>query len=95
MEAVLALLSMLLLWLFLLALAVALDEIRQSLESASRSLAKIAMGVRAIENETGALPVEVPITAAALTRIADGGEAIAGVLGSVDGRLAAIAPAEG
>jgi hypothetical protein len=95
MEVVLAILSTILLWLFLIVLAVALDEIRQSLEGASRSMAKIAMGVRAIESETGALPVEVPVTAAALTQIADGGEAIAAVLGSVDVRLAAIAPAEG
>jgi hypothetical protein len=95
MEVLLAILSTLLLWLFLIALTIALDEIRQSLEGASKSLAKIAMGVRAIESETGALPVEVPVTAAALTQIADGGEAIAAVLGSVDGRLAAIAPAEG
>lgn len=95
MEVVLAILSTILLWLFLIVLAVALDEIRQSLEGVSRSIAKIAMGVRAIESETAALPVEVPVTAAALTQIADGGEAIAAVLGSVDGRLAAIAPVEG
>lgn len=94
MEEALGILSVVLLWVFLVVLVVALDEIRQSLERVSRSLAKIAMGVRAIESETGLLPVAVPITATVLAQIADGGEAIAGKLSSVDGRLAAIAPAE-
>lgn len=40
----------------LLALAIALEFIRHLLESIAGSLDKIAMGVRAIEVETGALP---------------------------------------
>ncbi len=91
MPLILTILSTLALWLFLGALVAMLSRIRTALEGINRSLAKIAMGVRAIESETAILKTELPITAAALTQLAAGGEAIAASLGSAERRLAEMA----
>ncbi len=90
MTLLLTILSVLALWLLLGALIFMLERIRAPLERINRSLAKIAMGVRAIESETGILKAELPTTASALGQIADGGEVIAARLASVDNRLAGI-----
>lgn len=94
MELPMTILSGLTLWLLLGVLVVMLDRIRQSLAGINGTLAKIAMGVRAIEAETGILKAELPTTATALTQITEGAEAVAGVLASADQRLAALAPQE-
>ncbi len=91
MQLLLTILSGLALWLFLAALIAMLDRIRASLEGINTSLAKIAMGVRAIESETAILKAELPTTAVALTQLADGGEVIAANLASAETHLAAIA----
>lgn len=94
MELLLAILSGLALWLFLGVLVLMLDRIRRALTGINATLAKVAMGVRAIEVETAALPVALPVTAAALTQITEGAEALAGILASADGHLAQLAPQE-
>jgi hypothetical protein len=95
MELLLATLSGLALWLFLGVLVLMLDRIRRSLSGINATLAKVAMGVRAIESETAILKAELPTTATALTQITDGAEAVAGLLVAADGKLAALAPQEG
>jgi hypothetical protein len=95
MELLLATLSGLALWLFLGVLVLMLDRIRRSLSGINATLAKVAMGVRAIESETAILKAELPTTATALTQITDGAEAVAGLLAAADGKLAALAPQEG
>jgi hypothetical protein len=94
MELLLTILSGLALWLFLGVLVLMLDRIRRALAGINATLAKIAMGVRAIEAETAILKAELPTTATALTKITEGAEAVAGVLASADQRLAALAPQE-
>ncbi len=79
---------------FLVVLLAYLDRIRKALASINVSLAKVAMGVRAIEAETAMLPVQLPITATVLTQITEGAEALAGILASADGHLAQLAPQE-
>ena len=91
MELLLATLSGLALWLFLGVLGLMLDRIRRSLSGINTTLAKIAMGVRAIESETGILPVALPVTATAVTQIADGAEVIAATLATAETRLANLA----
>jgi len=94
MELLLTILSGLALWLFLGVLVLMLDRIRGSLSGINATIAKVAMGVRAIEAETAILKTELPTTATALTQITAGAEAVAGVLASADQRLAALAPQE-
>lgn len=79
---------------FLLVLLAFLNRIRKALGGINVSLAKVAMGVRAIESETAMLPAQLPITATALTQITEGAEALAGILASADGHLAQLAPQE-
>lgn len=94
MELLLTFLSGAALITFLTMLLVFLARIRRALAGINVSLAKIAMGVRAIESETAILPAQLPITASALTQITDGAEALAGILVSADGHLAQLAPQE-
>jgi len=94
MELLLAVLSGLALLGFLVVALVVLDRIRAALAAIDISMAKIAMGVRAIEAETAVLPAALPTTAATLTEITEGAEALAGLLASADARLAALAPGE-
>ncbi|MFN8523745.1 MAG: hypothetical protein U0821_11665 [Chloroflexota bacterium] len=95
MSTLLTLLSGLALIALLLVLLVALIKVQDGLAGVSASLAKIAMGVRAIEVETGILKTEAPKTLAGVTAIAEGGEAIAGGLQSIDARAAALATSLG
>jgi hypothetical protein len=76
-------------------LLVGLVRVQYALDGINASLSKIAMGVRAIESETGILKAEAPTTLAAMTALADGGELIAARLSSADARLAGIAEALG
>jgi uncharacterized protein YoxC len=94
MELLLAILSGAALWLFLIVLIAFLGRIRKALAGINGSLSKIAMGVRAIESETAVLTAQLPVTAAALTQITEGAEALAGILASADGHLAQLAPQE-
>ena len=94
MELLLTILSAVALLVFLAVLLYFLDRIRASLAGINVSLAKIAMGVRAIEAETAILPAQLPTTAEGLTRITEGAEALAGILASADGHLAQLAPQE-
>jgi len=94
MELLLALLSGLALLTFLVVVLVILDRIRSALAGIDISMARIAMGVRAIEAETAILPAALPTTASTLTQITGGAEALAGILASADARLAALAPEE-
>ena len=92
MELLLAVLSGLLLWLFLGVLLWALGRVGRALAGINASLARIAWGVRAIESQTAILRTELPTTASSLAQIADGGELIAARLGSAETRLAQAAP---
>jgi len=94
MELLLTFLSGVALIAFLAVLLSFLDRIRASLAGINLSLSKIAMGVRAIEAETAILPTQLPVTAAGLTQITEGAEALAGILASADGHLAQLAPQE-
>lgn len=94
MVLLLTVLSGLALLAFLVVALVVLDRIRASLAAIDISLARIAMGVRAIETETAALPAALPTTATTLTQITEGAEALAGLLASADARLAALVPEE-
>jgi inner membrane protein involved in colicin E2 resistance len=94
MELLLTVLSGVALIAFLLILLALLDRIRMALASINGSLSKVAMGVRAIEAETAILPAQLPVTAATLTRITEGAEALSGILASADGHLAQLAPQE-
>ena len=94
MELLLTFLSGAALITFLVVLLAFLDRIRKALGGINVSLAKVAMGVRAIESETAMLPAQLPITATALTQITEGAEALAGILASADGHLAQLAPQE-
>ncbi len=94
MELLLTILSGAALIAFLAALLAFLARINRALEGINVSLAKVAMGVRAIDVETAMLPVLLPTTATALTQITEGAEALAGVLASADGHLAQLAPQE-
>ena len=94
MELLLTILSGAALIVFLAVLLIYLDRIRGSLAGINVSLSKIAMGVRAIESETAILPDQIPVTAAALTEITEGAEAVAGILVSADGHLVQLAPQE-
>ena len=88
MTALLTVLSGLALLTLLILLLVGLTRVLAALEGIRTSLAKIAMGVRAIESETGILAAEAPKTLEAMSGLADGGEVIAERLKSADGRLA-------
>ena len=91
MQLVLVILSGLALLVLLAALLVGLTRVQYALDSIVVSLAKISMGVRAIESETAILKAEAPTTLAAMTALADGGEAIAAHLTSAEQRLTTIA----
>jgi hypothetical protein len=88
MELLLTVLSGLALWLLLGVLVVLLGRIRAALAGINGSLAKIAMGVRAIEAETAILKAELPATAMLVTRLTAGAEAIAARLAAAERRLA-------
>ena len=87
MELLLTILSGLALWVLLAVLVWALGRVQAALEGINRSLAKIAMGVRAIESETAILKATLPPTAATLADIAGGAEAIGASLVSANQRL--------
>ena len=91
MQLLLTILSGVALLVLLGALLVALTRVQSALDGINQSLAKIAMGVRAIESETAILKAEAPRTLATMTALADGGELIAAQLGSAEARLGAIA----
>lgn len=95
MQLLLTVLSGLALLTLLVALLVALTRIQKALDGINVSLAKISMGVRAIESETGILKAEAPTTLAAMTALADGGEVIAARLSSTETRLGTIAESLG
>jgi hypothetical protein len=95
MQALLVLLSGLALLTLLAVLLVALARVQQALDGISGSLAKIVMGVRAIESETAILKAEAPTTLSAMTALAEGGELIAARLGSAETRLGKIAESLG
>lgn len=88
MELLLTVLSGLALWLLLGVLVVLLGRIRAALAGINGSLAKIAMGVRAIEAETAILKAELPATAMLVTQLTAGAEAIAARLAAAERRLA-------
>jgi hypothetical protein len=91
MQLLLTLLSGLALLALLVVLLIALTRVQNALDGINRSLAKIAMGVRAIESETAILKAEAPTTLAAMTALADGGEVIAARLSSAEARLGQVA----
>jgi hypothetical protein len=95
MQLLLTILSGLALLVLLLALLIGLTRVQYALDGINQSLAKIAMGVRAIESETAILKAEAPTTLAAMTALADGGELIAARLGSAEQRLESIAASLG
>jgi hypothetical protein len=95
MQLLLTVLSGLALLTLLAALLVALTRVQYALDGINQSLAKISMGVRAIESETAILKTEAPTTLAAMTALADGGELIAARLSSAESRLGAIADSIG
>ena len=95
MQLLLTVLSGLALLTLLVALLVALVRVQRALDGINVSMSKIAMGVRAIESETGLLKAGAPTTLAAVTALADGGEVIAARLGSAEQRLGAIAASLG
>ncbi|MBI4504726.1 MAG: hypothetical protein HY691_04265 [Chloroflexi bacterium] len=88
MELLLTTLSGLALWVFLALLVAMLGRIRAALERIHVSLAKIAMGVRAIESETAILKAELPTTVDTLAQLSGGAEVIAAGLASAERRLA-------
>lgn len=88
MELLLAILSGLALWVLLAVLVALLGRIRAALASINATLAKIAMGVRAIERETAILSDVLPGTATTLTQVADHAALIASRLASAENRLA-------
>lgn len=90
MQVLLTALSGLALLVLLLVLLVALTRVLAALEGIRASLSKIAMGVRAIEAETGPLVTGAPQTLEAMIGLADGAELIATRLESADGRLAQV-----
>ncbi len=84
------------LFLFLLLfLAWALKEILKALARIRTNLEKIAMGVRAIENETAPLATAIPGVAKSLTDIGGGLVAVSGHLQSTANNLPAAARALG
>ena len=87
MELLLTILSGLALWALLGVLVWALGRVQAALEGINRSLAKIAMGVRAIESETAILKATLPPTATTLADIAAGAEAIGASLIAANQRL--------
>lgn len=95
MQLLLTVLSGLALLILLVVLLVALIRVQKALDGINVSMSKIAMGVRAIESETGILKAEAPTTLSAVTALADGGEVIAARLSSAEARLAAIATSLG
>lgn len=95
MQLLLTVLSGVALLALLAVLLVALVRVQKALDGINQSLAKIAMGVRAIESETGILKAEAPTTLAAMTALADGGELIAARLSSAERRLGGIAESLG
>jgi hypothetical protein len=91
MQLLLTVLSGLALLTLLVVLLAALIRVQKALDGINVSMSKIAMGVRAIESETGLLKAGAPTTLAAVTALADGGEVIAARLSSAEARLDAIA----
>ncbi len=76
-------------------LAWALSQILRALAGIRTSLEKIAMGVRAIEQETAPLTTEIPGVAANLTEIGDGLVVVSRHLDSTGRNLPAAARALG
>jgi hypothetical protein len=93
MALLLTILSVLAAWTFLGVLIVALLLIFKTLESVRGSLQKIAMGVRAIEQETSRIGELSTTGAALLNEARDGFSAAADSLAAASGRIAAAAPA--
>lgn len=88
----LPILSVLTLWWLLGVLAVGLLNILKPLERVRRSMESIAMGVRAIEQETSPLTGYATTLLTALPAVADGATAIASGLTAIDRDLDAVAP---
>ncbi len=93
MVLLLTLLSKLAAWAFFGVLIAGLYAILEPLKRVRRSLEQIAMGVRAIEQQTAPLGHHVEAVAVSLTAAANGVEAAAQGLAAVDRDLDAAAPA--
>lgn len=91
----LTILSSLALLVLLIALALALRSIQQSLEGINVNASKILWGVRAIERETDPLREGLPQLRATLTEVVGGAGVIAERLTSADRHLGAAADALG
>ena len=81
--------------LLLLVLARGLSKILRALEGVRQSLAKIAMGVRAIESETKPVGPGVGQLNGTLTDVAGGLESVKGSFITVDEKLGGVAKALG
>lgn len=93
MTRLLPILSVAAVWTFLGALIVGLLRILQALVRIRRTLDKIAMGVRAIEQETAPLGSHLGHAVNGLTTAGSGLGAIAHGLGQIDSDLHAAVPA--
>lgn len=80
-------LSGLALWVLLIALALGLSRVLRALEGTRASLDKIAMGVRAIEQETAPLAGHIDGINRSFTSLAGGLESVKDHLESVDRNL--------
>ena len=75
------------LWVLLIALVLGLSRVLRALEGIRSSLDKIAMGVRAIEQETNPLPTNIEGINNSFGSLAGGLESVNGHLESVDRNL--------
>ena len=80
-------------WSLLAVITGGLFKTLKTLENIRTSMQRIAMGVRAIEQETKPLGGHVDAVAGSLVAVADGLEVIAGGLTQVDQDLGKVAPA--
>lgn len=79
--------SLVALWVLLIALILGLSRVLRALEGVRASLDKIAMGVRAIEQETAPLPNNIDGVNSSFGSLAGGLESVKDHLASVDRNL--------